>query len=355
MRVRLEPRLTDPSLSAYALRAAVGVGLALALSAALLALSDHPPASVLDALVRGAFGSWPAVQSTLTKAVPIGLCAVGIALASRANLTNIGAEGQFFFGAFAATGIGLNLPEDTSHPLAVALVLGAGVLGGAAWAGLAAIPRAVLGMSEILTTLMLNYICLLWINFLVRGPWADPLTFSFPYSPPILDAGQLGPVFGAIQGGFPFLLAAVALLALVDSGTRWGYELRVAGDAPEAARYGGINAAWIVISGLCASGALAGLAGAIEISATTGRLQTGLSPGYGFMGVLVAWLAGGRPLPILLVSILYAGLLNGGFSLQIAHIPGAISTVLQATILICILGAGSLARYRIRIVRSATA
>lgn len=353
MRVRLEPRLTDPSLAAYALRVAVGIGLALGLSAVLLALSGYPPASVLDALVRGAFGSWPAVQSTLSKAVPIGLCAVGIALASRASLTNIGAEGQFFFGAFAATGIGLCLPEGTSHPVAV--MLGAGVLGGAAWAAVAAFPRALLGMSEILTTLMLNYICLLWINFLVRGPWADPLTFSFPYSPPILDAGQLGPVYGAIQGGFPFLLAAVALLAVIDSGTRWGYELRVAGDAPEAARYGGINAAWIVISGLCASGALAGLAGAIEISATTGRLQTGLSPGYGFMGVLVAWLAGGRPVPILLVSILYAGLLNGGFSLQIAHIPGAISTILQATILVCILGAGSLARYRIRLVRSAPA
>lgn len=353
MRLRLEPRLADVAFADYALRMTAGVCVALAVSAMLLALSDHPPLAVFDALARGGFGSWPALQSTLSKAVPIGLCAIGIALASRANLINIGAEGQFFFGAFAATGIGLHLPEETPHRVAVALLLGAGILGGAAWAALAAIPRAFLGMSEILTTLMLNYICLLWINFLVRGPWADPLTFSFPYSPPVLDAGQLGPAFDTIQGGFPILLAAVALLALIDSGTRWGYELRVAGDAPDAARYGGIGAAWIVVSGLCCSGALAGLAGAIEISATTGRLQTGLSPGYGFMGVLVAWLAGSRPLPILFVSILYAGLLNGGFSLQIAHIPGAISTILQATILMGILAAGSLARYRIRVVRGA--
>jgi simple sugar transport system permease protein len=359
LRLVIEPRLDPPGRVEIAVRLAGGTLLALLAGAAVLAASGADPMLALGALLRGGFGTKAAVFGTLNKAVPIGLCALGIALAARARLINIGAEGQFFFGAFAATGIGLNLPADTPHALAVALILTCGVIGGAVWAGLAAIPRALIGMSEVLSTLMLNYICLLWIGYLVRGPWSDPATFSFPYSPPILAAGQLAALdrawFGPLHGGFFLLIAATLALVLIDRGTRWGYELRVSGDAPRAALYGGIRAAGIIISGLCAAGALAGLAGAVEVAASTGRLQLGLSPGYGFMGILVAWLAGGRPVPILFVAIAYAGLLNGGFSLQISRIPASISTILQALILLFALGAATLAAYRIRLVRPARA
>jgi ABC-type uncharacterized transport system permease subunit len=349
--IRLEPRLSSPSTGERLLRLTTGLVLALVLGAIVLALAGHDPRIGYAALVRGALGSPRALAATIDKAVPIGLCAVGIALAYRAGLWNIGAEGQLYFGAFAATGIGLSLPEATPAVLALPLVLGAGLLAGGAWAAIAALPRAYLGMNEILSTLMLNYVAILWVNYLVDGPWADPMTFSFPYSKPLPAAARLGTLAGPVHWGIVFLALAALGLAAVDRGLRWGYDLRVSGDAPRAASYGGIASTATIVSGLVAAGALAGLAGAIEVSASTGRLQAGLSPGYGFMAILVAWLAGGRPIAIVLVSLLYAGLLNGGFSLQVSGIPPAISTILQALLLIAVLAALGLGRYRVRLVR----
>jgi simple sugar transport system permease protein len=331
-------------------RTALGLVLALLLAVALIAAAGYDPPTALSALYRGAFGSLPALAATFNKAVPIGLCALGIALAYRARLWNIGAEGQLYFGAFAATGIGLALPETFPPALAVAAVLLAGMLAGAAWAGLAALARAFLGMNEILSTLMLTYIAILWVGYLVTGPWADPLTFSFPYSAPIATVARMGPLAGGLHGGLILLATAALLLLAVDRGLRWGYELRVAGDAPLAAVYGGIGQAGTILSGLMVAGALAGLAGAVEIAASTGRLQTGLSPGYGFMAILVAWLAAGNPIGILVASVLYAGLQNGGFALQVAGIPPAITVVLQAVLVLAALAVVSLGRYRIKLV-----
>jgi simple sugar transport system permease protein len=243
------------------------------------------------------------------------------------------------------------MPETAPPALAVAAVLTAGMLAGAAWAALAALPRAFLGMNEILSTLMLSYVAILWVEYLVTGPWADPLTFSFPYSAPIAEVARLRPLVGGLHGGLVLLGAAALLLWAVDRGLRWGYELRVAGDAPLAAIYGGIGRVGTILGGLMVAGALAGLAGAIEVAASTGRLQAGLSPGYGFMAILVAWLAAGNPFGIVLASILYAGLQNGGFALQVAGIPPAITVVLQAVLLLATLAVVGLGRYRIKLFR----
>ena len=351
-RVRLEPRLDEPSLGETALRLAVAAGLAVVLASALVLLTRHDPLIAFAALGRGAFGSIRALSATINKAVPIGLCAVGIAIAYRARLWNIGAEGQLYFGALAAAGVGLALPPAMSPLLAIPAVLIAGVTAGALWATLAAIPRVWFGVSEILSTLMLNYVAILAVEYLVLGPWSDPATFSFPYSPPIATSAQIGPIYNSLHGGALLLLALVLLLAVIARGLRWGYELRVFGDAPRAAHYAGIAAPAIVISALAAAGACAGLAGAIEVSASTTRLQAGLSPGYGFIAILVCWLADGRPFLILICSILYAGLLNGGFALQVSGIPPAISNVLQAMLLLCVLAVVGLGRYRVRFLPS---
>lgn len=352
MLLRLEPRLSDPSPTEWAARTALGLILALLLVALVVALAGHDVPTALSALWRGAFGSLRALAATINKAVPIGLCATGIALAYRARLWNIGAEGQLYFGAFAATGIGLAIPESLPAPLAVIAVLTAGMIAGAAWAALAALPRAYLGMNEILSTLMLTYVAILWVDYLVVGPWADPLTFSFPYSEPIPATARLGQLVGGVHGGVLVLAAAALLLVAVDRGLRWGYELRVAGDAPRAAIYGGISPVRTILTGLMVAGALAGLAGAIEVSASTGRLQAGLSPGYGFMAILVAWLAAGNPLGIAMASVLYAGLQNGGFALQVTGIPPAITVVLQAVLLLSALAVVGLGRYRVKLFRA---
>jgi len=329
-------------------RLLIGITIALVLGVVIMAAAGHDPMIGYAALYRGAFGSLRALQASLNKAVPIALCALGIALAYRARLWNIGAEGQLYFGAFAAAGIGLALPNGTSPLIAVPLVLIAGMGAGAAWALIAALPRAFLGVNEILSTLMLTYIAILWVGYLVDGPWADPATFSFPYSKPLIAEARIGRLVGNVHGGMLAALAGAVLLRLLDHGLRFGYELRVSGDAPRAALYGGIPYKRTLIVALALGGMFAGLAGAIEVAASTGRLQNGLSPGYGFMGILVAWLAGGRPLPILLIAVLYAGLLNGGFALQVSGIPPAIGTILQAMLLLAALATLNLGHYRLR-------
>ena len=200
-RFRLEPRLDEPNLGETALRLAAAGALAVVLASALILLTRHDPVVAFAALGRGAFGSIRALSATLNKAVPIGLCAVGIAIAYRARLWNIGAEGQLYFGALGAAGVGLALPSETPSFLAIPAVLIAGTVAGVFWATLAAIPRAWFGVSEILSTLMLNYVAILAVEYLVLGPWSDPATFSFPYSPPIAASAQIGPIYNSLHGG----------------------------------------------------------------------------------------------------------------------------------------------------------
>jgi ABC-type uncharacterized transport system permease subunit len=335
----------------WAMRLVAGIASAILLGALLISISGHEPLIAFSALWRGGFGNARALAGTLNKSVPIGLCALGVALAYRARLWNIGAEGQLYFGAFAAAGTALWLVRDLPPVVAVPSILLMGALGGGFWALLAALPRAFLGVSEILSTLMLNYVAILWVNYLVVGPWADPLTFSFPYSPPIAVSAELPKLGFGVHWGFALFLTAAALLWLMDMGSRTLYEARVAGDGIIVARYAGISSVPLIIGIFCMAGALAGLAGAVEVAASTHRLQSGLSPGYGFMGILVAWLAGGRALAIVPCAIFYAGLLNGGFALQVSGIPPAISTILQPLLLLCILASLALARYRLRLLR----
>jgi general nucleoside transport system permease protein len=353
VRLRLEPALVRRSALDAAVRIAIGAVIALVLGGVVLVASGHDVAGAYQALFRGAFGTERAWGATLNKAVPIGLSAIGIALAARAGLWNIGAEGQFYMGAFAATGIGLALPVEVPAVVAIPAVITGGIVAGALWAAIAGAAKAFLAVNEIIGTLLLNYVAILWVNYLVFGPWADPATFSFPFSEPLPDGALLPDLAANIHTGVLFLIAAIGLFWAVDRGTRWGYELRVRGDAPGAAIYGGIRDWRVVVSALAAAGALAGLAGVIEVSAVTSRLQEGLSPGYGFIGILVAWIAANRPIPILIASILYAGFLNGAFSLQVSGTPAAIGTVLQSLLLLCVLGLQSLSGYRLRVLRRA--
>ena len=350
-RLRLEPRFDEMETLERALRTAIGILLALAAGALLLWVSGYDPAVAYQALFRGSFGSLRAASATLNKSVPIALCAYGIALAYRANLWNVGAEGQLYFGAFAAAGVGLHLPGDTPSHIAMPLYFAAAMAGGGVWAGIAGMLRAHLGMNEILSTLMLTYVAILWVDYLVIGPWVDPLAFSFPFSPPVIEGVRLGTLWNAVHYGLLFSLSGAVFLHLVDRGSRWGYELRVTGSSRRAARYGGIRETRITVAALVAAGMAAGLAGAVEVSASTSRLQSGLSPGYGFMAILVAWLANGRAFGILIASVFYAGLLNGGFALQVSKIPPAIGTILQAGLLIAVLSVVGLASYRLRPVR----
>lgn len=326
---------------------ALAVLTALVFGALFLRLSGFDPLAVYEGMWRGAFGDAYGLSETLVKAIPIALCALGITVAFRMNLWNIGAEGQLYAGAMAATWVALTFP---GAPAAVVLpaMTAAGMAAGALWALLSAVPRAWVGANEILTTLMLNYVAVFLSEHLIHGPWKDPASFNFPLSPAFSEAARL-PAFGdtRIHAGLLLALAAAAALTVALRKTKWGYELRLVGANPAVATYAGIGIARHILVAMAAGGALAGLAGMTEVSAITGRLQYGLSPGYGYSAIIVAWLAKLSPAGILVMSFLFGGLLVGGYAVQVIGVPAAAVNMLQGAMLFFWLAAEFFGQYRV--------
>ena len=222
-----------------------------------------------------------------------------------------------------------------------------GMLGGGLWALVPAVPRAYVSMNEVISTLLLNYVALLIIDYLVFGPWADPTAFNFPYSLAFSDAARLPMLFGDVHLGLVFALLATGVVAAVIGHTVWGYEIRTSGASPGAARYAGMPLTRNILVAMAASGALSGLAGMAEVSGTIFRVQQGISPGYGYSAIIIAWLAKLNPWAAVPVAILFAGLLNGGFALQTSKVPAAITYMIQASVLFLVVaGESLLARVR---------
>jgi general nucleoside transport system permease protein len=342
-------RQATPSRAAALLIPVLSVVAALVVGALVLLLAGKDPVAVYAAMGAGAFGSSNGLAETLVKTIPLLLAALGVSVAFRMLLWNIGAEGQLYFGAIAATGTALYLlPNAPAIALIPAMVV-AGFLGGALWALVPALLRAYAGVNEIISTLMLNYVAVLFSDYLVHGPWKNPQGFGFPGTPYIPEAGWL-PHLGTtrVHLGLLFGLLAAAALYMILRRTWWGYEIRVIGENPRAARYAGINIARNILLVMALSGGLAGIAGMSEVAGIAHLLQRNLSPGYGYTAIIVAWLAKLNPGAIIVVSFLFAGLLVGGDQLQISMgLPAAIAPMLQGTILFFLLGSDILARYRI--------
>lgn len=322
-------RLLVPILSVLA---------ALVLAAIFLQVTGNPPGDVYGKMLDAAFGSSRGISETLISATPLMLTGVAAAVAFRMLVWNIGGEGQLLVGAIAAAGVGFTLGESTPAWLAIALVVIAGALGGAFWASLSAVPRVYLGTNEIITTLMLNFIALNLMNYLVFGsvsPWKDPGSPQFPQGTPIVDAARLPEFFNRLDIGI-FLAIAVAVFSWFLIGrTGWGFELRVAGDSPLAARYAGINVPRKILSVFLLSGASAGLAGGLLVAGILGRMDPrSLDLGLGFTGIIVAALARLNPMAVVPVAILMGALNNAGPSLQSIGVPTATVTMLQGAILV---------------------
>jgi simple sugar transport system permease protein len=272
------------------------------------------------------------------------------------RLWNIGAEGQLFIGAFMATGVALYLftPESPQWLVLLAMAV-AGFLGGAFWGFIPGVLKAKLNVNEIITTLMLNYVAILWNNYFVYGPWSERgfgLTPQFPrnaWLPRFTDYGESLASLRGLTAHFGIFLALILALVLwtVWRRTKWGFEVNIVGDNPQAARYAGIHLARKIMVVMALSGGLAGLAGMSEVAGVVHRLQERFSPGYGFTAIIVAWLAKLNPLAIVLVSYLFAGLLVGGSEIQ----PAGIAQMLQGVILFVVVGGEMLLNYRIRFAR----
>lgn len=324
--------------------------LALLLAAILLAATGRNPAEVLLAMLQGAFASKYGIQESLVRATPLLLCGLGVALAARMRLWNIGAEGQFYMGAVAATGVALKAGQLPSALLLPLMVLAGAIVGGL-WALLAGWMKTALKMNETITTLLLNYVAMNWVIYLVYGPWKDPKGSNFPLSPIFAEGAWLPAIWGRVHVGIFLALIAAVILWWALKATRWGYQVRVIGESPAAANYAGMSIGRQVLLVLFTSGALAGLAGMMEVSGVVHRLQTSLSPGYGYTAIILAWVAKLNPLVLVPVAVLFGGLQNGGYSVQTLGVPLATVGMIQGLLLFTVLGTEFLTTHKLQFVR----
>jgi simple sugar transport system permease protein len=289
----------------------------------------------------------------LVKAIPLMLTGLGVSIAFQMQFWNIGAEGQLALGGVAAAWVALFLSDMIPSFLLLPSVLLLGMVAGALWAGIPATLKAILGVDETLTTLMLNYVAILFSEHLYYGPWRDPEGYGFPGTAPFPEAAWL-PRLGGTRAhlGLFFGLVAAVVLWFVFKRTRWGFELRIIGENQRAARYLGINIGRNIVLALLLSGALSGLAGACEVTGISRRLQQGLSIGYGYTAIIVAWMAQLNPLAVVFVAILMGGLLVGGDQVQIMMgLPSAVGVVLQGMILFPMLAGSLFTEFKLRIIR----
>lgn len=356
MRLKVEPRFHVPWWMTLASTVAA-ILVALILGGIWLGWGGLPPLLAYRAMLRAGFLEPYSFSDTLVKATPLILTGISVTLAFRMRLWNIGAEGQLLIGAWAATGVALFwLPPSTPRFQMLAAMTLAGFVGGGLWGLIPGWLKAKFEVNEIISSLMLVYIAELFNSFFIFGPWSAGgfgLTAPFPrtaWFPRLLD---LADVFPALRGmtahvGIFYGLIAAAALYLVFKYSKWGYELRVIGDNPNAARYAGMNIGRTVIWTMFISGGIAGLAGMSELAGAVHRLGENFSPGYGFTGIIVAWLARLNPLAVVVVAYLFGGLLVGGDSIQPAGIP----LMIQGFIMFCVISADLLTRYRIRLIHT---
>jgi simple sugar transport system permease protein len=312
---------------------ALALLLALAASAAVMWLSRLDAFAAFTALLRGAFGSSQAAAETLAQTTTLLFGGLGVGIALRAGLFNVGAEGQLIVGALSAAmaGVWFALP----WPLEIPLCFAAGAVTGGLWGGLAGWLRARFGASEIITTIMLNYIAIEAANYLANGPLRGSPTA--PETAPIHTAAVLPPLLPdtRLTAALPLAVLAALLLGWWLRNTVAGYELRAVGKSERAARYAGIDVGRTIVRAMLLSGALAGLGGAAEVMALTHRFNAELSPGYGFTSIAVALLAGSNPAATIGTALLFGALQNGSLAMQaLAGAPKDIVSMVQGFVIL---------------------
>jgi len=351
--MRLEKR-THASSAALALAPLGAVIFTLAISALLVLWAGAPVGQTYGLLFQGGFGSVFALSETLTRAIPLMLTGLAAAVAFKARLFNIGAEGQLYVGALAAVAVGgLHGGTGFEVPPAVLFVLMmvAAALAGATLLLGPALLKAKLGVDEVVTTLLLNFIVLLFVSMMLDGPMKDPTAMGWPQSVTLvsdLELSKLIPQTRVHTGLLWGLALAVGLWALMKY-TVLGFDIRAVGANARAAAFAGVPVTRTVVLVALLSGGLAGLAGAIEVAGRTSYLTLDMSPGYGYSGIVIAMLAGLHPLGVVAGSVFVAGVLVGADSMsRVMGVPTYIADVIVATSLIAVLVATLLTQYRVR-------
>jgi simple sugar transport system permease protein len=331
----------------------LAIALTLVTMAILFAILGKNPIAALNVYFVEPLTDPFTLQEIAVKATPLVMIAIGLSFCYLANVWNIGAEGQFLMGAVCGSWLAVVTNGTDAGPWVLPAMLVMGALGGALYAMIPAICKVKFGANEILTSLMLVYVADLIMDYLVRGPWRDPKGMNFPttatFDPvanvPVLIEGS------RLHAGAILALIVVALAAVMLGRTIKGFEIRVVGAAPKAARFAGFSSDRLVLFTFAVSGGLAGLAGIIEVAGPVGVLQPGISPGYGFTAIIVAFLGRLNPVGILIAGLFLALTFIGGEGAQISmKIPLDLTKVFQGILLFYVLACDSLILYRIRLI-----
>ena len=321
------------------------MSLVFSLAAGLLAISciflisGVNPLYALAKIFSGSFGSFYGLKETLTKAIPLILIGSGLAVAFRAKFWNIGAESQLLMGAIFSTWVGLHWGPHLPAPVIVPLMFLAGFIGGAIWGLIPAILKVKFSINEVISTLMLNYICNQIMILLIVGPWRGKTKYGFPYTDDLPASAILSLIPGSRIHYVTLLvaIATVVILGIAIYKTQFGYEVRVIGENPEAAKYSGIDFFKTTLIIMLISGGVAGLAGVGEVAGIHHYLSypESISSGYGFTGIIVAWLAKLNPFFVVLSAFFFAGILVGGDAIQISlGLPAATVQIFNGTLLV---------------------
>jgi len=351
--IRLEAR-PAPSRLMTLLSPVIALAITVTVAGILFASLGKDPLRALDVFLLEPFRTGRQIGELGLKATPLVLCALGLALCYRSNVWNIGAEGQFLFGAISAGGLAMwvTMHKVPMVPWAfLPLAVLAGALGGGAWAAITALLKDRFHANEILVSLMLVYVADLFLNWLMFGPWKDPKGWNFPQTVAFASSTTIPRVFRGVRlhWGFAVALVAVVLMWLVLFRTFKGIQLQIGGPAPAAARYAGFSARSALWTCMVTSGALAGVAGAFEATGPMGQLTPHVSTGYGFTAITVAFVGRLNPIGCVLSSVLLSTFLVGGEMAQSrVQMPASLTGVFQGVLLISLLACDTLIQHRIR-------
>jgi simple sugar transport system permease protein len=344
-------RREEVSVAALVLAPFVAVLAALVLCAGLIAMAGVSPWAAYGEMLTGAFGSRLAVTETLTRASPLILTGLAAAVAFRARLWNIGGEGQFYMGALAAAALGHSVVVGLPLPLAWAALALAGMAAGAVLLLIPALLRLRFGVDEVVTTLLLNFVALLFVGLMVEGVLKDPMAFGWPQSVPVAAGLRLPDLVprSRLHVGLVLAVVVAGIIWLVQSRTVFGAETRAAGLNPRAAAFAGVPITATLAKVAILSGGLAGLAGAVEVLGPVGYVTTTMSPGFGYAGIVVAMLAALHPVGVVAASVFVATVFVGADAMSRATgVPSFIADVIMAVALLAMLVALLFATYRVR-------
>ena len=332
MSLRVQRRPVASPGAALAARIGATV-LALAIAALVLAVTGADPVNLGRRVLTQSFGSRFGLEDLGLLIAPLILTGLSVAVMLRIGLWNIGAEGQFYAGAFGATAVSLAVAWPT--PVMLGLMAVAGALGGMAWILIPTLARAYAGVSELITTLLFNFVAILLVFYVSTGPWLDRASHQLAATAKV--TARVPAFWGQVHWGLPLAAILAVVLAAVFAFSRWGYEVRISGANPRAALYAGMPVRRRIIATMLLSGAVAGFAGALELAGTVHRLQGGISNNYGYLGIMVAVLARGSFLGVMAGAVLMGLILNAGIVLQTQGLTT--NTVLAITGLILFLTA----------------